>query len=267
MHRRRKSLAAKAASTDKKLNKMDIDNKNLRQQTDFLMGLREQIRAMDAGIMNEEASLGDWKRVKAREWMGVLFGGLLECSEKGTVVATSCHNIVGCVPTEKTQPDLPRARYTGKTQVGSLVAEAERKLRNISFVNEVGDKAERRPDDHLVGGIPGQPAPAHPSPPVGSIATSPSTLPNNPPSYPTPDEFGGYGPHLRSRTYTPGQQIHLTPLDELQPISPARSRFSLPPQGGPGITPTHHVQLSQSSITSTPDPAPSYSPPVPVSSF
>ena len=91
MHRRRKTLHSKADSAEKKLNKMGPDSKNLRQQTDLLTGLREQIRTIDTEILNEEASLGDWKRIKAREWMGVLFGALLECSETGAVVASAIH--------------------------------------------------------------------------------------------------------------------------------------------------------------------------------
>lgn len=65
-------------------------DKNLPQQTGILANLREQIRTLDVEIINGEAGLGDRKRVKAKEWMGVLFGGLLECSEKGVVVAR-CH--------------------------------------------------------------------------------------------------------------------------------------------------------------------------------
>ena len=110
--------------TDKKLNKMSPEDKNLRQQ----------IRAFDVKIMNEEISLSNWKLTKAREWTDVLFGGLLQCSRKGAVVATFGHAIVGCVSTsEETNPGS-----SGHSQIGPLVAEAERELHKILFVGEVG---------------------------------------------------------------------------------------------------------------------------------
>ena len=85
LRRRRKSLAAKADSAEKTLSKMNPDNKNLQAQTDLLNKLREEIRVMDTDIMAEEASLGDFKRMSAKTWMGLKFGGLQECSQKGTV--------------------------------------------------------------------------------------------------------------------------------------------------------------------------------------
>ena len=64
---------------------MSPENKNLQQQTDLLNRLRDEIRGMDAEIMAEEASLGDFKRSSVRAWMGRKFGALLEACEKGAV--------------------------------------------------------------------------------------------------------------------------------------------------------------------------------------
>ncbi len=85
LKRRRRSLISDAEAADRKLNKMAPENKNLVQQTEHVNHLREEIRQMDSEIMAEEASLGDFKRAAVRTWMGVKFGGLLECCEKGSV--------------------------------------------------------------------------------------------------------------------------------------------------------------------------------------
>ena len=85
LRRRRKSLSSEADNAERKLSKMGPDNKNLQGQMDHLNKLREEIRIMDTDIMAEEASLGDYKRSTAKAWLGIKFGGLLECCEKGIV--------------------------------------------------------------------------------------------------------------------------------------------------------------------------------------
>lgn len=213
---------------------MSPENKNLSQQRTLLVSLREQIRALDVGIIDEETTLGDWKRVKAKEWMGILFDGLFECSEKGSVVATSGRAIVECVPTYMTQPGLPRARYSGHSQVERLAAEAERKLQRT------------------LGDIPGH----SPSPPSLSILQTPlqptqsyasSTLPNSPPSdlY-SPSDFGEYNPYFQSQTYTPGQRTHLSSFDQSTPVSPTGSSPFTPfhPQMGSGFATSRQPSLS-----------------------
>jgi len=91
LKRRRKSVAAKAESAEKKLSKMGPEHKNLFAQTDILNKLHEDIRSMDSEIMNEEAALGDFKRSTTQTLMSLKFGGLLECCEKGTVGPASDH--------------------------------------------------------------------------------------------------------------------------------------------------------------------------------
>ena len=199
MHRNKRSLVSKADSTDKRLNKMSSEDKNFRQQTYLLSGLRKQIRRLDVEIRDQEASLGDVKRDKAREWMGDLLGGLLECSATGAVVATSARTIIECVPTEPTQPGLPRVHYSGYSQVEFLVAEAEQtigKISNIgvagvsfgseagvSFKSEVGGETSQPSNGSGVGNVPGNPPstlslPIQPTPvqPIQIYASS--TLPN-----------------------------------------------------------------------------------------
>ena len=85
LRRRRKSVFSDAEAAERKLSKMNPENKNLQQQTEHLNRLREEIRQMDADITAEETNLGDYKRATVRAWMGRKFGGLHECCEKGVV--------------------------------------------------------------------------------------------------------------------------------------------------------------------------------------
>lgn len=85
LRRRRRTVVKNADTADKKLSKMGPEHKNLGMQTEVLNRLRDEIRTMDSDIMVEEAALGDFKRSATRQWMGLKFGGLLECCEKGTV--------------------------------------------------------------------------------------------------------------------------------------------------------------------------------------
>jgi predicted RNase H-like nuclease (RuvC/YqgF family) len=87
LKRRRKAVSSKADAAEKKLSRMSPEHKNLHLQTDALNVLRAEIRSLDSDIMSEEAALGDFKRTTTRQWLGLKFGALLECSEKGTVRA------------------------------------------------------------------------------------------------------------------------------------------------------------------------------------
>lgn len=111
--------------------------------------LLPEFLAIDVGVKDEEASISDWKRTKAKEWMGVLFGGLLECSEKGTVVATLGHAIIGNSGTAR--PGLPRAYFSGESQVEPFVVEVERELHNVV---KASDKVQRSSNENHTGGIP-----------------------------------------------------------------------------------------------------------------
>ena len=67
---------------------------------------------IDFEIKNKKASIRNFKRAKGREWMGVLFGGLLECNEKGSIVATLGHAIIQNLSAETTQQDPPRVPFS-----------------------------------------------------------------------------------------------------------------------------------------------------------
>jgi len=194
LRRDRRSVISKVDSADKKLNKMSPEDRNFQQQRGILMSLREEIRTLGTKILDEEASFGDWKRVKSKEWMVVLFSGLLECSAKGAVVATSGGAVVECVPVDAvTQPGLPRAQYSGHSQVELLMVEAEDMLckissageagasfvneANVSFVGEVdvsdvGNGTPQPPNGLHTGDVPGNspPSPSSPTEPHASSA-------------------------------------------------------------------------------------------------
>lgn len=85
LKRRRRTVNSKADTAEKKLNKMNMENKNFVPQTELLNKLRDEIRSLDFEIMKDEAAIADFKRSSTRMWVGLKFGGLIECCEKGVV--------------------------------------------------------------------------------------------------------------------------------------------------------------------------------------
>ena len=85
LERRRRSILRKVEDAEKKLSKIAPENKHFTMQTDTLNRLRDDIQALDSEIMSEEATLDKFKRSATKVWMGLKFGGLVECCQKGTV--------------------------------------------------------------------------------------------------------------------------------------------------------------------------------------
>ena len=85
LERRRRTILRKAEDAEKKLSKMAPDNKSFTMQTDTLNRLRDDIQALNLDIMTEEAALDKFKRSATKVWMGLKFGGLVECCQKGKV--------------------------------------------------------------------------------------------------------------------------------------------------------------------------------------
>ncbi|KAG6840192.1 hypothetical protein C0991_008328 [Blastosporella zonata] len=131
LKRRRKSVGVKAEAAEKKLSKMSPEHKNLTAQTDSLNALRIEIRNMDSEIMTEEAALGDFKRSTTRAWMGLKFGGMLECSEKGTIAGEFGKLIISEIPEEQTQPGMARSLYYGRNKTEQLLSEAHRCINEV----------------------------------------------------------------------------------------------------------------------------------------
>ncbi|KAI0826558.1 hypothetical protein BC628DRAFT_1502794 [Trametes gibbosa] len=190
MKRRRKSVFSDSEAAERKLSKMNPDNKNLQQQTDLLNRLRDEIRAMDTDIMNEEAALGDFKRFSARSWMGIKFGGLLECCEKGAIVGELGKLVISEIPTEQTQPGLPRAYYSGHARIEFLLAEATRSLSEVPYSPDPNP----HPSQRTIRPLPGQELPPlpgiDPSQPPSSILSG-SSHPSYGPTSPPPGVYPG----------------------------------------------------------------------------
>ncbi|KAJ3889180.1 hypothetical protein GG344DRAFT_52145 [Lentinula edodes] len=133
LKRRRKALISKADTAEKKLSKMSPEHKNLGVQTDTLNRLRDEIRSMDSEIMSDEASLGDYKRSRTKAWMGLKFGGLLECCEKGTIIGEFGRLVINEIPEETTQPGMARPMYMNHQKVNSLISDATRCVDEVAF--------------------------------------------------------------------------------------------------------------------------------------
>ncbi|KAF9027124.1 hypothetical protein BDZ89DRAFT_987496 [Hymenopellis radicata] len=214
LKRRRKTVVGKADGAERKLSKMSPEHKNLAMQTDTLNRLRDEIRAMDSDIMTQEAALGDFKRYTTRSMMGLKFGGLLEFSEKGTIIGEYGKLIVGEIPEDTTQPGMPRRMYNNHNRVESLVSEA------YKCVTEVGFST-----------VPTQPSERHFEPP---------SLPDTT-SYPTPVDQPRDSGGFLSAPHGIGMGHFLDPSD----ISGQQSSSSSP------VTPISHQFASPASATPT----------------
>lgn len=235
LKKQRKSLLSKAYSADKKLSKMNGEHKNFQSQADALNRLREEIRGMDAEILQEEASLADLKRTNARSWMSIKLGALAECCEKGLIVSDLGKLVIAEIPQQKTEPGLPRAYYTGHANTEALVAEGRRRIDGVTFSTEPSVGVRQLPGPEL--------------PPIpGTVSRSSSVqfgLGNLPPSAPgTPD------PNARNSVSNRFSQVVLSPagtyvgLPEVGPTTPGlgmasfmdpnSSPFQLPRSPPPG---------------------------------
>ncbi|EKM53340.1 uncharacterized protein PHACADRAFT_175747 [Phanerochaete carnosa HHB-10118-sp] len=223
LKKRRKSLVSKADSADKKLSKMSGEHKNFQSQADSLNKLREEIRAMDTEILEEEASLADLKRSNARSWMGTKLGALAECCEKGLIVSDIGKLIVAEIPQMKSEPGLPRPYYTGHANTEALVAEGRRRIESVTFSTDPS-VGVRQPSGSELPPIPGR----------VSRSSSVQFAYGNVPSVPsTPD------PTLRNSNGTHFSQVFMSPagtsyigLPEVGSSTPGLGMTALLESGG-----------------------------------
>lgn len=231
LRRRRKSLHSDADSAEKKLGKMSPDNKNLQVQTDLLNKLRDEIHIMDADIMAEEASLGDYKRTSAKAWMGLKFGGLAECSEKGVIIGEFGKMLVAEIPLDTTEPGLPRSVYQGHSNTEALVADARRALTNVVFSHE--PNPNRLPNLRYSPELPGIPfAHRHSQLSYGGDTSRRTSMSPSSISMPMPstDETSRLSQILRSPT-TQFPQPSLYPPPRQQSLSYEQLQSPTPPPG------------------------------------
>ncbi|EDR13466.1 uncharacterized protein LACBIDRAFT_308413 [Laccaria bicolor S238N-H82] len=112
---------------------MGSEHKHLQMQNELLNRLNGEIRAMDGEIMSEETGLGDFKRSTIRVVMGLKFGGLVECCEKGVIIGEYRKLVTAEIPEETTQPGAPQSLYYGHTKTKSLLIEATRALSDVQL--------------------------------------------------------------------------------------------------------------------------------------
>ncbi|KAM6495048.1 hypothetical protein JOM56_009671 [Amanita muscaria] len=131
LKRRRRTVMSNADAAEKKLSKMSPEHKNLEQQQDTLNRLRNEIRSLDGDILAEETSLSDFKRTQTKTMMGLKFGGLLECCEKGIIAGEYGKLVIAEIPEETTPPGVPRSIYQGQRRTEEFVAEANRCVSDV----------------------------------------------------------------------------------------------------------------------------------------
>ncbi|KDR79444.1 hypothetical protein GALMADRAFT_117708 [Galerina marginata CBS 339.88] len=242
LKRRRRTVHRKAEDADKKLSKMSPEHKNLAMQTETLNRLRDEIRLMDSDIMTEEAALGDFKRSAARMWMGLKFGGLLECCEKGTIVAEFGKMLISEISEEITQPGLPRPLYYGQSKTESLVGEAHRCINDVtlSTVASVGFRDRRQYDsrEQTLPPVP-QDTPLQTSSqlPAEGYNWSASEVKSQPPPPVQTDYLSNQKPFAGN---------YQGEVSSMSPATGTGSSFA----GGP-YAPHHHQELSASGLSQT----------------
>ncbi|THV06750.1 hypothetical protein K435DRAFT_743288 [Dendrothele bispora CBS 962.96] len=133
LKRRRKTLIGKADAAEKKLSRMSPEHKNLHAQTTTLNSLQEEIRNMDSQILSDEAALGDMKRSKTRAFLGLKFGGLLECCEKGAIAGEFGRLVAHEIPDVVTEPGMSRPVYLNRPRVEGLLTDAHRCVNEVTF--------------------------------------------------------------------------------------------------------------------------------------
>ncbi|KAI0725111.1 hypothetical protein C8Q72DRAFT_889146 [Fomitopsis betulina] len=241
LRRRRKALSSDADNAERKLSKMGPDHKNLQVQMDHFNKLRGEIRIMGTDIMAEEANLGDYKRVTAKAWLGIKFGGLLECCEKGIIISEHGKLVIFEIPIGRTEPGLPRAYYSGHAIRENLVTDARRALSTVGFTAEP-NAGGRTYDGSDVTSLP----PHNFN--MGDISRRTSVIPAGDSSFPDSvsingqmprspftGSYGSMGPSSPSLSYTEGS-LPLPPLPNpaefgvvaQEPYSPRASSMRSP---------------------------------------
>lgn len=152
---RKRSLASKIESVEKKLAKMGPENKELMKTTSTLKEYRSEMEGLNIELATEEAAIGDFKRRTTKEALGLKCGGLLEFAEKVTIIAEIGKMIIDEIPLDQTRPGMPRADYHSHGRTEQLLSEATRAISDVGFVPSGAAPAHSRPDlSHLDSSLP-----------------------------------------------------------------------------------------------------------------
>lgn len=130
---RKRSLASKIESVEKKLAKMGPENKELMKTTSMLKEHRSEMESLKVEVSTEEAAIGDFKRRTTKEAMGLKCGGMMELAEKMTIIAEVGRMIIDQIPLDETAPGDLRAEYHGHNRTDELLQEASRSISEVSF--------------------------------------------------------------------------------------------------------------------------------------
>lgn len=266
LRRRRKTVAGKLEAQERKLSKMGPENKGLSLANEQLVSLQNELRHLDTSILVDMSRLSDYKRRILRSILTLKYGGLVELSEKLTIIGDLGKLVAAEVPQDLTQPGQSRAPYMSRETVSSLVGEASRCVAEIKFNPNPDTEQTSKPNN--VGAMhQATPYPSSSGAPgrhqtQASVASGAGTMPPNREVTGPADEFGRpiEGLPFQSQTMPaiggsgPIQHLPLSIIQETMrtPQSPPRQGTGLAQYGQPGPGPS-------SSAFRAPGPPPSLS--------
>lgn len=210
MKARKRNLASKIESVEKKLAKMGPENKELMKTTSMLKEHRAEMESLKIEVMTEEAAIGDFKRRTSKEAMGLKCGGMLELAEKLTIVAEMGKAIIDEISLEPTKPGMPRAEYQGHARTDQLLSEATRSLADVGFAPSSSHRPDLSHHDTNYGGAEDDTynAGLHSRDTTADVSRGPSG------AYPATgdDDAAAYDAYSGANTYNSAADYSTTPI-------------------------------------------------------
>ena len=144
---RKRSLAGRIDSVEKKLAKMGPENKELAKTTSSLKELRNEMSALSQEVLVETAGLEDFKRRSMKESLGMKCSALVELAEKMIVMAEMAGAMLEELDMEPMQPGGQRRPYQGTPRTEDLLQEGLRCLADVTFrpINSTAQSSFRGP--------------------------------------------------------------------------------------------------------------------------
>lgn len=179
---KRRTLANKIESTERKLAKMGPENKDLARVTSSLRELRGDMELSNMQLVQEDAALGDYKRATVVEALALKSGGMMELAEKAIVIAESCRLLAEEIPLTKTAPGEVRAPYRNSARTNRLLQEAVRQIESIHFepreTTQLDASALASPQMPTSSQMPSQPVADPPTSAKAGAAVAPAAAPH-----------------------------------------------------------------------------------------
>ncbi|KDN53145.1 hypothetical protein K437DRAFT_271928 [Tilletiaria anomala UBC 951] len=130
---RKRSLASKIESVEKKLAKMSPENKELMKTTSTLKELRNEMRGLTHEVVVEEAGLEDFKRRSFKDALGLKCSAVVEIAEKMIVMAEMAGAMLEELDLEQSVPGQPRRVYQGESRTEGILQDGIRCLADVAF--------------------------------------------------------------------------------------------------------------------------------------